>query len=143
MGWLSWGQTKRQQAELIDTILKSEVERRRIDCEMEMKRRELDIRARELELANLESIHEVARKDREAEQKAKEDRRVAMAKFRAENPNYDFSPKGKRKRDEMQQRLLVPACRVCVNAGDPGLTAIEIERHHKEGHDAARLEGLN
>lgn len=140
MSLFGWGRSKRQTAELVDTILKSEIERRRIDSEMEAKRRELDIRARELELANLESIHDAARKDREAEQKLREDRRIALAKFKQENPDY-WRTGPRRKREAARQQELAPACRVCINPGESSLSAIEIERHHRDGHNSLRLAG--
>jgi hypothetical protein len=133
MGFLSWLFPSRQRearqadVELLKVLMLGQTEASTQRTALEMKRQELEIRRMELEFENLERVGEERRRERDAAQKLREQRREWSAKARAairtKNAQAVVGGSGE--------------CRVCRNPGDPTLTANEIAWHHG-GHRAVQ-----
>ncbi len=106
--------------ELLLSYRKTELERRQIDSQIELKKQEFEARKIELEMEHIEELADQRRKDRQFKielQKFKEDNLIGARKKLAE----------KRAASNGQQ------CRACANPSEPTLTAPEIQ-FHNSGH---------
>lgn len=122
MGWFT--SRRRLEVELIDALLKGELERRRAQSDLDSKMAEIELKKREMELANLAAIHDEKRKDAADRQKLREQRQ-----------NWAKTARDKKRERDAGGNLFrrTEGCRVCHNQGDPTLTADEISFHHA-GH---------
>lgn len=124
---MSWFRRKPTVTEkLIASIIEGELKRREVDGQLEAKRADFELRKLELEGQQLEARGEEQRRDRADREKLRQDRQKHAAHIR--------EIRAQKKQLGEQQQL--GACRVCVNPGEPSLTAREIEWHsmgHREG----------
>lgn len=130
--WANLFKTKRQaDSELLNSLLKLQSDRIAADSEIAKLDREITIRTKALELENLERVSEERRKDAEARERLKQQRREWAAAARAKV--------GKKAAALQQQGGVftgVSGCTVCANPSNPRLTAEEITWHNA-GHPGA------
>jgi hypothetical protein len=109
----------------VTAILHSETERRKSYDAADGRRAELELKKLELEIEHAAELGEERRKDRAAREELREMRRANAARAREikkqKNAGGQHEPS---------------ACKVCVNSGDPTLSAYEI-MWHARGHRAA------
>jgi hypothetical protein len=123
MGWL-FNRRRRIETELIDALLKAEIERRKLNVETENRQRDIELRKMDLEYEHLEQVHEERRKDAAEREKLRQQRQEWARKAREV------------RNQKLRERAGVASnggCRVCANGGDATLTATEIAWHHA-GH---------
>jgi hypothetical protein len=129
MGLLSrlFGGERRRDAELLSSLLQLQSDRIKADAEIERLDRDLRLQTKKLELENLERISEEKRKDADARERLRIQRREWAANARK---------KVAANRDAATRVGGTPGCVVCADPSSPRLTAEEI-LWHQNGHPGA------
>lgn len=126
-----FGSQQRADNELLANLLKLQSDSIHADAEIRKLDREITLRTKALELENLERVSEQRRKDDEAREKMKQQRREWSANARSK-----LNQQKAQKQQQALPRVGVSGCVVCADPSSPNLTGEEIG-WHLAGHPGA------
>ena len=106
--------------QVLQSYRETELRRREIDAQIELKKAELEGRKIELEMEHISELADQRRKDRQF--------KIELQKFKEENLIG-----ARKKLADKRAGAAAGQCRACANPSDPALTAPEIQ-FHNNGH---------